>query len=95
MNKDNDPLREEAGWVFHLGLQTHVYCIEYNWHERYGQIWARGPVDMSGAIRLFMGIDKGVELICAYLDGKPDVAYRRRNGLWEVGQLRHERSAIA
>lgn len=86
--KDNEPLREGDGWIFHGGLQTHIDRIQYDWHERFGHIWARGPVDMSGSIRLFTTIDAGVERICGYINGKPDVAYRRRGDVWEAGLIR-------
>lgn len=80
-------LCEEPGFLFHCGLGSYVNSIKYDWHDCYGQIWAGGPVDMSGSIKLFEAIDKRVKFICAYLDGKPDVAYRKCNGKWEVGDL--------
>jgi hypothetical protein len=74
--------------IFHHGLVTWVERIAYEWRDRYGQVWCSGPVDMSGAIALFTAIDGNVALICAYMNDRPDVVYRKRNGQWEVGDLR-------
>ena len=90
---DNAPLREDVEWVFHQGLQTWVFRISYDWLQGFGEIWARGPVDMSGSIRLFEKIDKGVEIIVAYLNDEPDTCYRKRNGKWEFGDMRKESRA--
>lgn len=78
----------DDGLIFHCGIQAFIDRIEYNWHDRYGQVWATGPVDMSGSIKLFEAIDPDVEMICGYLDGKPDVGYRKRGGKWEIGSFR-------
>jgi hypothetical protein len=80
-------IREPDGRIFHRGLMTWVDRIEYDFQERYGQVWCRGPVDMSGTVALFTALDESVILICAYIDGKPDVAYRKRGDQWEVGDL--------
>jgi hypothetical protein len=80
------PFRD-GEYIFHYLLQCHVDRMEYNWHERCGQVWCRGPVDMSGAIALFTAIDEAVELICTYLEGEPDTVYRKRGERWEAGDL--------
>lgn len=82
-------MMQDGQWIFHNQFQAFVHYVQYDWHEGYGQIWARGPVDMSGSIRFFTFIDEGARLILAYLDGKPDICYRKReDGTWEAGDLR-------
>jgi hypothetical protein len=80
--------QSEDGSIFHCGLQTWVERVEYDWHERYGQVWCLGPVDMGGCINLFTSIDADVRMILSYMDGEPDTGYRKRDGKWEVGDFR-------
>jgi hypothetical protein len=73
---------------FHPDLITWIGEIKYDFKERLGTIIAGGPVCMSGSIELFEHIDPGVRIVLAFLNGKPDVMYRRKAGKWEVCDLR-------
>jgi hypothetical protein len=80
----NRPVREDGGYIHHHLLMTWVESLSYDWHQYYGRVWCRGPVDMSGTIDLFTSIDRDVTLIDTFLDGAPDTRYRKNGDEWEA-----------
>jgi hypothetical protein len=81
-------VREGDGYITHTQLKTWVERHAYDYQKRIGEVWCRGPVDMDGAIALFLGIDDGVKTVIAYIDGQPDVRYRKlAGGDWKSTDL--------
>ena len=83
-----------------MNLMEKLWCgpasIEYDSESRCGFVHMKNSTactDMSGAIRLFLALDPGVELIVTVAAGVPDIAYRRVSGDWEPVDLKKLRRA--
>jgi hypothetical protein len=77
----------------HPEIRTWVDSIKYDFVTRAGTIDAVGPVDASGSINTFLAMDPEVKSVTAFLEGKPDIYYRRANDgkSWYFVDLRHRR----
>ena len=72
--------------VDHAELMCAVDSLNYDFEARKGilNIAHMHAVDAGGCFRLFEGIDKNVQVIEIVAGGKPDSAYVKANGEWEL-----------
>jgi hypothetical protein len=75
--------------VYHPKTMCDVNNLKYDFDKKCGNIdivdWH--VTDLSGTVAVFNAIDENVEEITVTAGGKPDILYRKKNGIWDSLKL--------